>query len=123
MRRTFKIIVSVFLALVIIAAIGLSVTFLDVAAYTATGWQTLSPSSAGAQAKALVVYDPGLTGAPKNFAAKVATDLQTNGFTVNLAGIKSDAATANPTQYSIIVVGDQFMLEMQLLQLVHTLAT
>ena len=104
MRRKFKIILTVFLALVIIAAVGLSVIFLDVAAYTATGTQTLT-GPAGVYAKALVVYDPGLTGAPKDFADKVAADMQTHGFTVNLAGIKSSTATANLNQYSIIVVG------------------
>ena len=47
MKRKFKIILSVFLALLIIAAVGVSLTFLDVAAYTATGTQTLKPSCGG----------------------------------------------------------------------------
>lgn len=105
MKRKFKIILSVFLALLIIAAVGVSLTFLDVAAYTATGTQTLKPSSAGTQEKALVVYDPGLTGAPKDFADKVAVDLQTHGYQVELAGIKSSAATTDSAQYGVIVVG------------------
>ena len=109
MKRKFKIVLSVFFALVIVAAVGLSVTFLDVAAYTATATQTLNSTSSDAQGKAqgkaLVVYDPGLTGASKDFADKVAVDLQTKGFTVNLEGIKSASATANLNQYSIIVVG------------------
>jgi menaquinone-dependent protoporphyrinogen IX oxidase len=52
-----------------------------------------------------VVYDPGLTGAPKNIADKVASDLQSRGYQVELAGIKSSAATTDIVQYQIIVVG------------------
>jgi flavodoxin len=103
-RKTFKIILVIFLALVIFAVAGLSVVFLDVAAYTATSSQTLNPS-VSSTGKALVVYDPGLTGPAKNIAAKIADDLQTQGYQVELAGVKSNMATANLTQYQVIVVG------------------
>ena len=52
----------------------------------------------------MVVYDPGLSGASTRVAEKVAADLQTQGYTVTLAGIKSSAA-ANTTGYSVIVAG------------------
>jgi len=102
MRKTLKIILAVFLALAIFAAVGFSVVFLDVASYTATSSQLLVGPPI--MARALVVYDPGLTGAPKAFADDVAARLQDD-YNVELAGIRSPAATANVSQYAIIVVG------------------
>ena len=103
MRKAIKIIIAVFATIIIvIAALG-SIVFLDVAAYTATGSKTLTPTGTPI-GKALVVYDPGLTGAAKGVADKVASDLQASGYTVTLAGIKSSAAS-NVTGNSIIVVG------------------
>ena len=81
---------------------GLSVAFLDLASYTATGSQLLVGPPI--MAKALVVYDPGLTRAPKAFAEKIATRLQDD-YNVELAGIRSDVATGNISQYAVIVVG------------------
>ena len=104
MKRAFKIVLLVLLALIIFAIVGLSIVFLDVAAYTATGAQTLNPSGSAIGA-ALVVYDPGLTGPAHNIANKVADNLQSRGYTVELAGIKSSKATANIDQYKVIVVG------------------
>jgi len=80
-----------------------AVIFLDVAAFTATGSETLQPDGTPL-AKALVVYDPGLSGSAKTVAYKVALDLQAQGCTVNFAGIKSGTA-ANTTGYNIVVAG------------------
>jgi flavodoxin len=103
MRKAFKIILAIFAALVIlVVAIG-AVFLLDLAAYTATGSSTLTSSGASV-GKAIVVYDPGLSGAAKGVADKVAIDLQAKGYTVTLAGIKSSAA-ANTADYGVIVVG------------------
>jgi menaquinone-dependent protoporphyrinogen IX oxidase len=103
MRKILKIILSIFAVLVIgVVAFG-AIVVLDVAAYTATGTQTLAPTGTSI-GKALVLYDPGLSGTAKGVAEKVASDLQTQNFTVTLAGIKSSAA-ANTTSYSIIVIG------------------
>jgi menaquinone-dependent protoporphyrinogen IX oxidase len=55
--------------------------------------------------KALVVYDPGLTGVAKTIANKITIDLQEQGYFVDLAGIKSSTASANASQYQVIVVG------------------
>ena len=71
--------------------------------FTDTGSKALSPAGAPA-GKALVVYNPGLSGAPKTAAAEIATDLQSRGYTVTLAGIKS-AAAANTSGYDVIVAG------------------
>jgi flavodoxin len=71
--------------------------------YTATDSEKLNP--AGTEVgKALVVYDPGISGASKNVATVIAKDLQAKGYAVDLAGINS-AAAKNTSGYNIIVVG------------------
>ncbi len=103
MRKIFKIVIAV-LAILIIAFVAFSaMIFLDLAAYTATGSQTLTPNKTSV-GNALVVYDPGLSGAAKEVASKIANNLQTEGFTVYLAGVKSTTA-AHTTGYRIIVAG------------------
>ena len=54
---------------------------------------------------ALVVYDPGSTGAVKSIATKIASDFQAQGYFVELAGIKSTIADGDLSQYQVIVVG------------------
>ena len=103
MRRIFKILLAVFAVLVIIVVAFGAVFFLDLVAFTATGSKTLTPQGASV-GDALVVYDPGLSGATTRVAEKVAADLQTQGYTVVLAGIKSSAA-ANTAGYKVIVAG------------------
>lgn len=103
MRRAFKIIIAVFVAIVVLIGAFAAIVFLDVAAYTATGSKVLTPTGTSA-GKAIVVYDPGLSGAAKGVADKIASDLQSSGYTVTLAGIKSSAA-GSTTGYGVIVVG------------------
>jgi flavodoxin len=103
MRRIFKVLLAVFAVLVIIVVAFGAFFFLDLVAFTATGSKTLTPQGASV-GDALVVYDPGLSGATTRVAEKVATDLQTQGYTVTLAGIKSSAA-ANMAGYNVIVAG------------------
>ena len=103
MRKVFKIIIAVFAAIIIAVGAFAAIIFLDVAAYTATGSKTLTPTGTPS-GKALVAYDPGLSGAAKSVADKVASDLQAGGYTVTLAGIKSSAA-AHTSGYGIIVAG------------------
>ena len=71
--------------------------------YTDTGSKILSPTGAPV-GKALVVYNPGVSGAAKNAAVAIAGDLQSKGYTVNLAGIKS-AAAANISGYDVVIAG------------------
>ncbi len=103
MRKIFKIILAIFAVLVVLLVIFGAVFFLDLAAYTATGSKTLNPTGASV-GNALVTYDPGLSGAAKGVADKVAADLQAANYTVTLAGIKSSAA-AHTANYSIIIAG------------------
>ncbi len=103
MRKIFKIILAIFVIVVIIIVAFGAIVLLDVAAYTATGSQTLTPTGTSV-GKALVIYDPGLSGTAKDVADRVATDLQAKSYTVTEAGVKSPAA-ANTTEYSVVVVG------------------
>ncbi len=102
MRKILKIIFAIFAVLIIVIVAFGALFFLDLAAYTATGSQTLTPTGTSV-GKALVLYDPGLSGASTRIAEKVAADLQAQNYTVTLAGIKSAAASS--TADSIIVIG------------------
>jgi flavodoxin len=103
MRKVFKIILAVFAALIILLVAFAALIFLDLAAYTATSVETLSQVGTP-MGTALVLYDPGLSGASTRVAQQVAADLQNKTLTVTLAGIKSSAA-ANTTGYDVIVIG------------------
>lgn len=103
MRKAFKIILAVIAVLVIVVVAFGALIFLDLASYTATGSQTLNPT-VQPMGTALVLYDPGLTGASTKVANQVANDLLAKNMTVTVAGIKSSAAS-NTTGYDIIIVG------------------
>jgi len=94
-------IAGIVLIVAVVIAAGLFV-FMDILSYTATGSKTLSPAGVAA-GQALVVYDPGVSGAAKKAAVKIAGDLQTNGYTVNLAGVRSVTAVS-VSGYDVIVV-------------------
>ncbi|HTY90128.1 MAG TPA: hypothetical protein VMC84_03035 [Methanocella sp.] len=102
-----KSILIVIIAVIIVAVLTMfaamvSVIF-DVMSYTATGHETLSPSGAES-GKALVVYNPGITGSAKSAAVKIAGDLQAKGYVVDLCGIRS-ADAGKTAGYNVIVVG------------------
>ena len=103
MRKIFKLILAVIVIVIAIAVLLAGAVFMDFAAYTATNSETLTPEGTPT-GTALVVYDPGLSGAAKTVASKVASELQTQGYAVDLAGIKSGTA-ANTSGYSVIVAG------------------
>ncbi|MGA9140722.1 MAG: flavodoxin domain-containing protein [Methanocella sp.] len=93
------------LAIVAIVAMIAFLTILsaDLLSSFATGSERLAPDGIPA-GKALVVYNPGLSGAPKDAATQIAADLQSAGYEVVLAGIGS-AAAANLSCYDVIVAG------------------
>jgi flavodoxin len=103
MRKLLKIILAVFAVIILTFVIIGAILFLDLAAYTATDTQTLTPQGTP-MGTALVLYDPGLSGASTRVAEKVAAELQSQGLTVTLAGIKSSAASVT-SGYDVIVVG------------------
>ena len=102
MKKMLKIILIVFLVLVIVGVTSIAVIVTDAAGNFATGSHALPNGAAIGQA--LVVYDPGLSGGAKDVATKIGYDLQTAGYNVMLAGVKSSVAS-NTTSYNVIVVG------------------
>jgi flavodoxin len=90
--------------IIVVAGVVMGLLFCgDIASYTATGSTTLSPAGTSV-GKALVVYNPGVSGAAKDAAEKIAGDFQAKGYTVTLAGIKSQAA-ADISGYDVVVAG------------------
>ncbi len=90
----------------LVAAIGIAMGVLfcgDAMSLTDTGSQVLSPAGTPV-GKALVVYNPGLSGAAKQAAAEIAGDLRSKGYAVTLGGIKSPAA-ANISGYDVVIAG------------------
>ncbi|MGE5188291.1 MAG: flavodoxin domain-containing protein [Betaproteobacteria bacterium] len=102
MKKILKIIAVVFIV-VIIAVFGFfSLIVLDVAGSFATDVHPLPNGAPIGQA--IVVYNPGLSGAAKDIATKIGYELQEGGYNVVLAGVKSNAA-ADLSGYDLIVVG------------------
>jgi len=97
-------IIGVGIGLVIAVSIASFVVInFDLVSYTATGSETYS--SAGTPVgRALVVYSPGLSGAGKESAAKIAKALNGRGYAVDLAGVRSPAS-ANAASYDVVVIG------------------
>lgn len=90
--------------LVILIAVGvMEFVFYDVNSYTATGTEELNPAGTSV-GKALVVYDPGLSGQGKDAANAIAKNLQEKGYAVTLAGISS-SEIKDVSKYNLIVVG------------------
>lgn len=75
----------------------------DTLSNRATDSQMLAPDGT-VTGKALVVYNPGLSGNPKTAAKLIAGDLRDKGYEVCLAGINSTAA-ADVSRYDVIVAG------------------
>ena len=94
---------AIVIVVVVAAFAGMAALFMDVMSYTATGSETLNPAGT-AVGNALVVYDPGVSGTTKNAAVVIAGDLQSKGYKVDLAGVRS-AAAANVSGYDVIIVG------------------
>ena len=102
MKKILKIILVLFAVLIVVGIGSVSLIMLDAAGNFATGSKTLPNGAATGQA--LVVYDPGLSGGAKDVATKIGYELQSSGYAVVLAGVKSSAA-ADMSGYSVIVVG------------------
>jgi hypothetical protein len=102
MRKIIKIVLAVFAVIIIVGVSLIGVVIGDVAGSLATDTHPL-PNGA-AIGKAIVVYDPGLTGGAKDTATKIGYNLQTAGYDVLLAGVKNSAA-GNLTDYDVVAVG------------------
>lgn len=98
------VIVGIVIGSIIVVSIGLyAFIALNLMSYTATGSETLNPVET-VKGKALVVYDPGLSGAAKKAANDIAEDLESKGYEVDIAGVRSKTA-ANAQDYDIIIAG------------------
>jgi hypothetical protein len=84
MKKILKIIAIIFITLVVGFGAVFAAFALDLASYTATSSETLKHTGTSI-GQALVVYDPGFSGAAKQAASKIAEDLQAKGYTVDLA--------------------------------------
>ncbi len=102
MRKIFKIVIVILAVLIILGVASFGLIIGDVAGSLATDTKAL-PNGA-AIGKALVVYDPGLSGSAKDTATKIGYNLQSSGYDVTLAGVKSLKA-ANLSGYKVIVIG------------------
>jgi flavodoxin len=71
--------------------------------YTATGSETLEPEGTPV-GKALVVYSPGLSGQAEAAAREIAEALRSEGYLVELAGVRSGEAS-NLTGYDVLIAG------------------
>jgi len=91
---------------IVVAAAGIAIGVLfcgDVMSYTGPGSMILRPAGTPV-GKALVAFNPGLSGEARSAAEKVAGDLQSKGYAVNLVGIKS-ADAANTSGYDVVIAG------------------
>jgi menaquinone-dependent protoporphyrinogen IX oxidase len=88
--------------IVVVMIVAMLLVFKDLMSYTAKGSEILSPAGATV-GQALVVYDPGVSGAAKKAAVIIAKDLQSKGYTVNLAGVRS-ATAMSVSGYDVIVI-------------------
>ena len=103
MDRKKKIIVAVVAVTAALIVLFLMVALLDLMSYTATGSETLEPEGTPV-GKALVVYSPGLSGQAEGAAKEMAEALQSQGYLVELAGVRSGAAS-NISGYDVLIVG------------------
>jgi flavodoxin len=101
-NKIVKIVVIALIATAIVISAGIGFVIFDVTSYTATGNTTLDPNGQSV-GHALVAYDPGVSGGAKNAAGKIANDLQSKGYLVELAGVSSSKAS-NTSVYDVIVV-------------------
>lgn len=103
MRKLLKVGIIVLVVIVVLTiSIPVAIIF-DLSSIGATGSETLNPTGTPI-GRALVVYSPGFSGAAKQDAAKIAENLQVEGYTVVLAGVRSKTAS-DKSGYDIIVAG------------------
>jgi flavorubredoxin len=103
MRKLLKIGIVVLVVIIVLFVSAFAAIGLDLSSLGATGSETLNPTGTPT-GRALVVYSPGFSGAAKQDATKIADDLQTKGYTVILAGVRSETA-GNNSDYNIVVAG------------------
>lgn len=102
MKKILKIILIVFVVVIVAVVASFSLIAFDAAGNLAADTHPLP--NGDPVGKALVVYNPGLSGGAKDVATKIGYNLQESGYDVVLAGVKSPTVS-NLTGYDVIVVG------------------
>ncbi len=92
-------ILGIILALIVVVGVVIWGVTYD----NSLGSETLKPSG-NITGKALIVYDPGWSGATKNVATKMGQELQSKGYEVTVVGVRSIAAL-NVTDYNLFIFG------------------
>jgi flavodoxin len=90
---------GIFLAIIVLLIVGAYL----IGYFSSSGSLTLTPD-ANVVGKALVVYDPGLSGGTKTAAFHMANVLKSKGYEVTVAGVRSSDA-GNLSGYDILIVG------------------
>ncbi len=107
--KSHKKLLAIILALAIVTITIISLIVVILAEpKLATDVQYLSPTSypvGSTVSTVLVVYDPGADNSGKSVASQIASNLQAQGYYVDLAGIDSSVAKGNLAQFTVIVVG------------------
>jgi flavodoxin len=98
-----KILLVSLLVIAVVTIVVLAIAIMDVAGHSATGSQTLNPTGTPV-GKALVIYNPGLSGQAKEAAMVIGNQLVAEGYVVTVAGVKSSAAN-DLTDCDIVIVG------------------
>lgn len=102
MKKILKIILIAFIVVIVAVVASFSLIAFDAAGNSATDTHPLP--NGDPVGKALVVYNPGLSGGAKDVATKIGYNLQESGYDVVLAGVKSSTAS-DLTGYDVIIVG------------------
>ncbi len=92
-------IIGLFIVVFIISAVFI---FMDLMSYTGSSFKSLSPTGT-ATGRALVVYNPGISGMASKAAGEIATELIFNGYEVDLAGVRK--APASTSDYDLVMAG------------------
>ncbi|HMK53345.1 MAG TPA: flavodoxin domain-containing protein [Methanobacteriaceae archaeon] len=93
--------IVVFLIVVII--IPAIFIFLDLMSYTGRSSKSMTPPG-NVTGRALVVYNPGISGMAKAAANDIASELQSRDYDVKLAGVRS-ADAIHTSDYDVVIVG------------------
>ena len=92
------------IGLIVVAAVaGAGIICSGLTGNMAKSAESMNPTGK-VNGNALVVYDPGVTGAARKAATEIANDLKSKGYKVELAGVSSSTVT-NVSKYDLIIVG------------------
>ena len=92
-------ILAIILGIIVLVTVGAYL----IGYFGSSGSETLK-TAGNVTGKALIVYDPGLSGGTKSAAFQMAKVLNSKGYVVTVAGVRSSDA-ANISGYDVLIVG------------------